>query len=72
METHAYWIAIDKLAHALCICWELGLERRVKDARLMVPNFNAFFTIGERGGNNRECQLNPYFASIRRKKMPRI
>ena len=61
-ETHANWIAIDKLAHALCIFWELGMERRVKD------DLNAFRTMDERGGNGQELQLNPYFASINRTK----
>ena len=67
-ETHAYWLAIDKLAHALSIFWEIGMERRVKDARLMVDNFNAFTTIDNRGANGNELQLNPYFASIKRTK----
>ena len=69
-ETHAYWIAIDKLAHALSIFWELGMERHVRDARLMVDNFNAFTTIDQRGGNGQELQLNPYYASIKRTKSP--
>ena len=41
-ETHAYLIAIDKLAYSLCIFRELDMERQVKDARLMVGSFNAF------------------------------
>ena len=61
-------MAIDKLAHALSIFWEIGMERRVKDARLMVDNFNAFTTIDDRGANGNELQLNPYFASIKRTK----
>ena len=54
--------------HALTIFWELGIKRRVKDARLMVDNINAFTTIDERSGNGQQLQLNRYYASIKRTK----